>query len=83
MSALRDWTQTPQGLPKEHPSSRRAMDPEAEVLLAYEMNGQPLPRDHGFPVRSGSCVVGARHVKWLGKVSVEPEESFSHWQRRD
>uniref|UniRef100_A0A8C9PCC7 Sulfite oxidase, mitochondrial n=1 Tax=Spermophilus dauricus TaxID=99837 RepID=A0A8C9PCC7_SPEDA len=26
----------------------RAMDPEAEVLLAYEMNGQPLPRDHDY-----------------------------------
>ncbi|XP_043302142.1 sulfite oxidase, mitochondrial isoform X1 [Cervus canadensis] len=62
----------------------RAMDPEAEVLLAYEMNGQPLPRDHGFPVRVVvPGVVGARHVKWLGRVSVEPEESFSHWQRRD
>ncbi|XP_029809713.1 sulfite oxidase, mitochondrial isoform X1 [Suricata suricatta] len=62
----------------------RAMDPEAEVLLAYEMNGQPLPRDHGFPVRVVvPGVVGARHVKWLGKVSVEPEESYSHWQRRD
>ncbi|XP_007953290.1 sulfite oxidase, mitochondrial [Orycteropus afer afer] len=62
----------------------RALDPEAEVLLAYEMNGQPLPRDHGFPVRVVvPGVVGARHVKWLGKVSVEPEESDSHWQRRD
>lgn len=62
----------------------RAMNPEAEVLLAYEMNGEPLPRDHGFPVRVVvPGVVGARHVKWLGKVSVEPEESHSHWQRRD
>ncbi|XP_004466142.1 sulfite oxidase, mitochondrial [Dasypus novemcinctus] len=62
----------------------RAMDPEAEVLLAYEMNGEPLPRDHGFPVRVVvPGVVGARHVKWLGKVSVESEESYSHWQRRD
>lgn len=62
----------------------RALDPEAEVLLAYEMNGQPLPRDHGFPVRVVvPGVVGARHVKWLGKVSVETEESHSHWQRRD
>lgn len=62
----------------------RAMDPEAEVLLAYEMNGQPLPRDHGFPVRVVvPGVVGARNVKWLAKVSVESEESHSHWQRRD
>ncbi|XP_062059479.1 sulfite oxidase, mitochondrial isoform X2 [Lepus europaeus] len=62
----------------------RALDPAAEVLLAYEMNGEPLPRDHGFPVRVVvPGVVGARHVKWLGRVSVEPEESGSHWQRRD
>ncbi|XP_004647144.1 sulfite oxidase, mitochondrial [Octodon degus] len=62
----------------------RALNPEAEVLLAYEMNGQPLPRDHGFPVRViVPGVVGARHVKWLGRISVEPEESHSHWQRRD
>ncbi|KAF6293119.1 hypothetical protein mRhiFer1_009029 [Rhinolophus ferrumequinum] len=60
----------------------RAMDPEAEDLLACEMHGQPLPCDHGFPVRvvvPGE--VGARHVRWLGKLSVEPEESDSHWQR--
>ncbi|XP_005397338.1 PREDICTED: sulfite oxidase, mitochondrial isoform X2 [Chinchilla lanigera] len=62
----------------------RALNPEAEVLLAYEMNGQPLPRDHGFPVRVVvPGVVGARHVKWLGRVSVEADESHSHWQRRD
>ncbi|XP_040839871.1 sulfite oxidase, mitochondrial [Ochotona curzoniae] len=62
----------------------RALDPDADVLLAYEMNGQPLPRDHGFPVRVVvPGVVGARQVKWLGRVSVEPQESPSHWQRRD
>ncbi|XP_069908469.1 sulfite oxidase, mitochondrial isoform X1 [Oryctolagus cuniculus] len=62
----------------------RALDPAADVLLAYEMNGEPLPRDHGFPVRVVvPGVVGARHVKWLGRVSVQPEESGSHWQRRD
>jgi DMSO/TMAO reductase YedYZ molybdopterin-dependent catalytic subunit len=43
--------------------------PEAareDVLLAYEMNGQPLPPQHGYPVR---LVVpgwyGMAHVKWL------------------
>ncbi|XP_038608448.1 LOW QUALITY PROTEIN: sulfite oxidase, mitochondrial [Tachyglossus aculeatus] len=62
----------------------RAMDPDADVLLAYEMNGEPLPPDHGYPVRVVvPGVVGARHVKWVGRVSVEPEESPSHWQRRD
>ncbi|XP_069509877.1 sulfite oxidase, mitochondrial [Ambystoma mexicanum] len=61
-----------------------AISPEHDVLLAYEMNGQELPRDHGFPVRVVvPGVVGARNVKWLGKVSVGPEESQSHWQQND
>lgn len=55
-----------------------------DVLLAYEMNGEPLPRDHGYPVRAvAPGVVGARSVKWLSKVQLSETESGSHWQRRD
>ncbi|KAM4880863.1 sulfite oxidase, mitochondrial isoform 2-T2 [Sylvia borin] len=62
----------------------RAMNPEAEVILAYEMNGQELPRDHGFPLRVVvPGVVGARSVKWLRSVEVSPSESPSHWQQKD
>lgn len=42
-----------------------------EVLLAYEMNGQPLPPQHGFPLR---LVVpgwyGMASVKWLERITV-------------
>ncbi|XP_056370939.1 sulfite oxidase, mitochondrial isoform X1 [Oenanthe melanoleuca] len=63
---------------------KRALSAEAEVLLAYEMNGQELPRDHGFPVRVlVPGVVGARSVKWLRSVVVSPSESPSHWQQND
>ncbi len=42
-----------------------------EVLLAYEMNGGPLPPQHGFPLR---LVVpgwyGMTNVKWLDSIEV-------------
>ncbi|XP_066992012.1 sulfite oxidase, mitochondrial isoform X2 [Anabrus simplex] len=62
----------------------KAMDPKGDVLLVYEMNGEPLSRDHGYPVRVVvPGVVGARNVKWLGKIIVAGEESPSHWQQND
>ncbi len=61
-----------------------AFSAEKDVLLAFEMNGQPLPRDHGYPVRAVvPGIVGARNVKWLGKIVLSDHESNSHWQRRD
>jgi len=50
-----------------------------DALLAYEMNGQPLPPQHGFPLR---LVIagwyGMAHVKWLGAITAldEPFEGF-------
>ena len=52
-----------------------------EVLLAYAVNGQPLPPQHGFPLR---LVVpgwyGMTHVKWLAAIEVV-EEPFRGWQQ--
>ncbi|XP_011301327.1 sulfite oxidase [Fopius arisanus] len=63
---------------------RRALDPKADVILAYEMNGEPLPRDHGFPVRViVPGVVGVRNVKWLARIIISKEESPSQFQRGD
>ncbi|XP_051933306.1 sulfite oxidase, mitochondrial [Hippocampus zosterae] len=62
----------------------KAIGEEGDVLLAYEMNGEPLPPDHGFPVRVVvPGTVGARNVKWLSKITVSAEESGSHWQQND
>jgi sulfane dehydrogenase subunit SoxC len=50
-----------------------------EMLLAYEINGQPLPPQHGFPLR---LIVpgwyGMTHVKWLERITVlsEPFEGY-------
>jgi sulfite oxidase len=61
-----------------------AVDPRGDVLLAYAMNGKPLPRDHGFPLRAlVPGHVAARSVKWLSRISLSDEESPSQWQRRD
>lgn len=63
---------------------QKAASPDGDVLLAYEMNGEPLPLDHGFPVRAVvPGVVGARNCKWLAKVVASQEESNSHWQQQD
>lgn len=61
-----------------------ALDPRGNVLLAFKMNGQLLPRDHGFPVRvimPGH--VAARCVKWVNKIVVSDNENPTQWQRRD
>ncbi|KAL6752305.1 Oxidoreductase, molybdopterin-binding domain-containing protein [Haematococcus lacustris] len=61
-----------------------AMDPLREALLAYEMNGQPLSRDHGAPLRLVvPGTVGARCVKWLSGIVASDQESGSHWQQHD
>ncbi len=59
----------------------RAMRPD--VLLAYEMNGEPLPPDHGYPLRAVvPGYIGARSVKWLGEVRVRADPSDNHFQPR-
>lgn len=61
-----------------------ALDPRNDIILAFTMNGQPLPRDHGSPLRAVvPGHVAARSVKWLSKIVIADEESTSQWQRRD
>lgn len=48
------------------------------------MNGKPLLRDHGFPLRViVPGFIGARSVKYLQKILIQPEESMSFFQRHD
>ena len=50
-----------------------------EVLLAWAMNGRPLPALHGAPLRVVvPGYIGARSVKWLQRISasVDPSPNF-------
>jgi len=43
----------------------------SSTLLAYEMNGEPLPLKHGYPLRALALGwTGANCVKWLRKINV-------------
>jgi len=62
----------------------KALDPRGDVLLAYEMNGESLTRDHGHPLRViVPGVAGCRSVKWLTKIITSGQESLSFWQQND
>ncbi|MFD8969813.1 sulfite oxidase [Streptomyces sp. NPDC059568] len=51
-----------------------------DVILAYEMNGEPLPPDHGYPVRLiVPSWVGISNIKWLGDIEVSDEPLYSPW----
>jgi DMSO/TMAO reductase YedYZ molybdopterin-dependent catalytic subunit len=82
------------GTPKEEPlppdpisyawSLPRAKAIQPEVLIAYQMNGRDLSRDHGFPVRA---IVpghyGMASVKWLTGIRAVREPFHGYWQTSD
>ncbi|KAI9272448.1 molybdopterin binding oxidoreductase [Sporodiniella umbellata] len=62
----------------------KALDEFGDVLLAYEINGQPLTRDRGYPIRVVvPGYIGARSVKFLKSIVIQDQESSSFFQQRD
>ena len=54
---------------------------DENVLLAYAMNGEPLPVEHGFPLRlivPGWYAVAA--VKWLTEIELVDRPFIGHYQ---
>lgn len=50
------------------------------ALLCSEMNGRALLPDHGFPLRTVvPGYIGARSVKWLGRIVVSNRPSPNHY----
>lgn len=59
---------------------KKALDPD--TLLAYDMNGAPLPDDHGFPLRLiAAGWAGDSWVKWLQHVEVLDHEFDGFWMK--
>ncbi|MBM0236508.1 sulfite oxidase [Micromonospora sp. ATA32] len=55
-----------------------------EVLLAWSMNGQPLPTAHGGPVRVVvPGYIGARSVKWVHRITAQAHPSDNYFQTLD
>jgi sulfite oxidase len=54
-----------------------------DVILAHELNGKALPAVHGFPLRAVvPGWIGARSVKWLGRITLLNEPSSNYFQAR-
>ncbi|KAG6900448.1 hypothetical protein C0993_010495 [Termitomyces sp. T159_Od127] len=55
-----------------------------EVLLAWEMNGKPLPKIHGAPLRVVVAgYIGARSTKWVYKIDALAEPSRGPVQQQE
>ncbi|MFI5763468.1 sulfite oxidase [Streptomyces sp. NPDC051563] len=51
-----------------------------DVILAYEMNGEPLPPDHGGPVRVVvPNWIGISSIKWVGDIEVSGQALYTPW----
>lgn len=58
------------------------MDKTNDVILAYEMNNDTIPPDHGYPVRLiVPGFVGGRQIKWVKEIRVSEKETdnYYHW----
>ena len=54
------------------------------MLLAWEMNGKPLPKIHGYPLRVVvTGYIGARSAKWLYKINAIAEPSMGPVQAQE
>src|SRR6201993_5251471 len=73
LQALDNYTDT---IPLE-----KAMEPT--TLLAYEMNGVPLPGRHGYPLRAiVPGYFGEKNVKWLTRIEVADANAKGFYEKQ-
>jgi hypothetical protein len=56
---------------------------EGDVLLCYEMNGEPLPRGQGFPLKLvAPGKYGYKWVKWIHTIEVVDYDHMGYWESK-
>jgi DMSO/TMAO reductase YedYZ molybdopterin-dependent catalytic subunit len=54
-----------------------------EIIVAYELDGVPLPMNHGFPAR---MIIpghyGMKAPKWLDSIDVVSQETGGYWEQQ-
>jgi DMSO/TMAO reductase YedYZ molybdopterin-dependent catalytic subunit len=52
-------------------------------MLAYEMDGKPLERVHGAPVRVVIPeMYGYKNVKWVERITLRATDEPGYWEQR-
>ena len=55
----------------------------ADAMLAHGMDGEPLTREHGAPVRLVMPqMYGYKSVKWVSRIQVTDRVADGYWQQR-
>jgi DMSO/TMAO reductase YedYZ molybdopterin-dependent catalytic subunit len=53
-----------------------------DVMLAYEMDGGPLRREHGAPVRLViPDMYGYKSVKWVNQIEFRRDATYGYWEQ--
>jgi hypothetical protein len=53
------------------------------VLLAYAMNGEPLPPEHGYPLRLRiPGLYGQKQPKWIERIEFTDEIRLGYWEKQ-
>ena len=54
-----------------------------DVMLAYEMDGEPLRREHGAPARLViPDMYGYKNVKWVEQITLVAKQGTGYWEQR-
>ncbi len=56
---------------------------DKDTLLAYKMNNETLPTNHGYPLRAVvPGIYGMKNVKWLERIEVVDKNYKGHWEKQ-